>query len=88
MTIYFHRWFLTGCILTAVGKPVFNRHSEQTPIGAWMRDPVKGGPEGDRYYVTILEEGILYEFGNKTYFQRSKPSRNLTLPKEFRITVC
>ena len=52
-----------------------------------MRDPVKGPPEGDRYYVTILEEGILYEFGNKTYFQRSKPSRNLTLPKEFRITV-
>ena len=51
------------------------------------RDPVKGGSDGDKYYVTILDEPKLYEFGNKTYFQKSRTSRNITLPNEFRITV-
>ncbi|CAG7821657.1 unnamed protein product [Allacma fusca] len=73
------------CVLSAVGKPVFNRFSQQDPVGAWMRDPVKAGPDGEKYYVTNLDKAVLYEFGNKTFFQKSVPSRNLSLPNEFKI---
>lgn len=80
--------FFADCVLSAVGKPVFNRFSSH-PAGCWMRDPVGSGTFGDKYWVTGVEDTFhLYEYFNKTAFTRDRSTRNYTLSIPFRVSEC
>lgn len=73
------------CVLSAVGKPVFNRYSVAA-AGCWMREPVQGGVSGEKYWVTRMEDtNHLYEFSNRTAFAKGHPTRNFTLPFPFKV---
>lgn len=75
------------CVLSAVGKPVFNRYSTHS-VGCWMRDPVAQGALGEKYWVTSVDDNKhLYEYLNKTAFTRNHPTRNYTLPFPFRVSA-
>ena len=47
---------ISDFVLSAVGKPVFNRDSQSIPIGCWMRDPAPGTGQslGQMYRATSL----------------------------------
>lgn len=73
------------CVLSAVGKPVFNRYSVAA-AGCWMREPVQAGVSGEKYWVTRMEDtNHLYEFSNRTAFAKGHPTRNFTLPFPFKV---
>ncbi|ODM96458.1 Noelin-3 [Orchesella cincta] len=68
------------CVLSAVGKPVFNRYSAN-PAGCWMREPVQSGASGEKYWVTKTEDpNHLFEYSNRTAFVKGQSTRNFTLP--------
>lgn len=78
--------FCADCVLSAVGKPVFNRFSP-TSAGCWMKDPGGTGVNLEKYWVTRVDDtSHLYEFSNKTAFTRDRSTRNFTLPFPFRVS--
>lgn len=77
--------FFEDCVLSAVGKPVFNRYSS-APAGCWMREPVQSGISGEKYWVTKMENTTqLFEFSNRTAFAKGQPTRIFTLPFGFKV---
>lgn len=59
----------TDCVLYAIGKPVFNRFTNQTN-GSWMRDASPQTNDADKFWATDETDNYnLLEFENKTYFK-------------------
>ncbi|CAL4111283.1 unnamed protein product, partial [Meganyctiphanes norvegica] len=72
------------CMLSAVGKPVYHRHTD-SKYGSWMRDPHPKDPTADTKYWTTDTEipNLLFEFSDKNRYRKNKPSRNYSLPHQF-----
>ncbi|XP_047741615.1 uncharacterized protein LOC108681963 [Hyalella azteca] len=71
------------CKLSAIGKPVFNRHSN-SDYGAWLRDVRPRKFYEPYYYATKPSEPeTLYEYENKEKFRKDNYTKNYTLPFAF-----
>lgn len=74
----------TDCMLSAVGKPVYHRHTDSN-FGSWMRDPNPRDPRREpRFWTTDpTDTNHLYEFADKNRYRKNIPSKNYTLPRPF-----
>ncbi|KAG7163708.1 Myocilin-like [Homarus americanus] len=72
------------CMLSAVGKPVYHRHTESN-FGSWMRDPHPREPRREpRFWTTNPADPYhLYEFSDKNRYRKNLPSKNYTLISPF-----
>ncbi|KAK3875724.1 hypothetical protein Pcinc_019424 [Petrolisthes cinctipes] len=70
-------------LITAVGKPVFHRHTNNN-YGSWMRDT---NNETDPHYWTTdpNHNDILKEFANKNDFRNNGRSITYQLPTPFQM---
>ncbi|XP_045621271.2 uncharacterized protein [Procambarus clarkii] len=74
----------TDCMLSAVGKPVYHRHTD-SKYGSWMRDPHPLEPRREpRFWTTDPADPYrLYEFSDKNRYRKNLPSKNYTLSWPF-----
>ncbi|KAK7083078.1 Olfactomedin-like domain protein [Halocaridina rubra] len=72
------------CLLSAVGKPVYHRHTD-SEYGSWMRDPHPKDPLLEpKYWTTNMSDPYhLYEFADKNRYRKNQPTKNYTLPRPF-----
>lgn len=72
------------CMLSAVGKPVYHRHTDSN-YGSWMRDPLPRDTSLEtKFYTTDpTSPYYLYEFSDKNQYRKNLPSKNYTLPRPF-----
>lgn len=76
------------CMLSAVGKPVYHRHTDSN-FGSWMRDPNPREPRREpRYWTTDpSDNNHLYEFADKNRYRKNIPSKNYTLSRPFTVSL-
>lgn len=78
--------FISDCVLSAIGKPVFHRFTD-APYGNWMKDSLpRTSIDVEKYWATKYNESYtLYEYSNKTTFKKDIPLRNYTLPFALKV---
>ncbi|KAK8397870.1 hypothetical protein O3P69_004577 [Scylla paramamosain] len=74
----------SDCMLAAVGKPVYHRHTDSI-YGSWMRDPHPADPQQEpRFWTTNPADPMrLFEFADKNRYRKNQASKNYTLPVPF-----
>ncbi|XP_068219056.1 uncharacterized protein [Palaemon carinicauda] len=72
------------CLLSAVGKPVYHRHTD-SPYGSWMRDPYPKDPQAEPKFWTTDHRSpkILYEFSDKISYRKNHPTKTHRLNQPF-----
>ncbi|KAF2364242.1 Collagen triple helix repeat [Trinorchestia longiramus] len=72
------------CKLSAIGKPVFNRHTNND-YGSWLRDPLPRNKFYAPYYYSTRpdEPRRLFEYDSKENFRQDEASKNYSLPFPF-----
>lgn len=77
---------LLGCVLYAVGKPVFHQFVDEN-YGAWLKDPLAVDGEREKTYVTNEKDNHnLYEFSTKIQYRMNDvPRKKYEIPEGFQV---
>lgn len=79
-------FFYADCLLYAIGKPVYNRYTDEI-YGSWMRDAApKNDAFGEMFWVTRENDSShLYEYTNKTMYKKDFPTKIYELEHPLKV---
>lgn len=77
---------VTDCALYAVGKPVYNKFTDEA-YGAWLRDPKPRDDKPDEKIWATKESNstVLYEYANRSDYRIDKTIRTHNLKIAFTV---